>query len=650
MLVARFLILLHGVTNNMCGIFGGVSIKEPLATLNVMGDILAHRGPDDKGVYIDKNVALGHRRLSIIDLVSGHQPMFSQDKQQVIVYNGEIYNFKEIKEELIRKGYLFKTESDTEVIINAYREWSYDCLDKFNGMFAFALWDNNTRKLWLVRDRIGKKPFYFMKLGTAFYFASEAKALWKIPGFHGEYDFRAIDQYLTFRYVPGTKTFYKGITKLAPGHWMLVDEDANICQSKQWWGIPQNRENGSASNRNRIQDYYEEFHDIFSSAVRLRLISDVPLGLFLSSGIDSSSIAFEMAKVSNPTFITIGFGEKTDELDSASLLAKRLGAEHYSFLMQGKDFDFLPQAVASMDEPYGDAIILPTFLLAKKASKKVKVILTGDGADEILGGYIHHEFFRKIPKNLPTLFYKTIGVLLNLLPPSALNYLFHYPSSLGESGKERISSLLRSYPDLYSSYMNFAAIFNKQDKESLYSLGFKFKLERIVDEDIVEMRSLFRKRDTRELDKILRWDMKNWFPEQTLMKLDRLTMANSVESRCPYADYRLIEFLFKIPAKVFDNCAKKKNIIRRSYQQELHFLPKEKKAFYLPMHGAYNTKLLQLKEEVLNRRNIEKIGLFRHDYIESLFDKRKDSPLLTDKQIMSLIILNLWFRSAELSN
>jgi asparagine synthase (glutamine-hydrolysing) len=630
----------------MCGIFGGISIKDSLSVLNLMGDALAHRGPDDEGVYVDRNIALGHRRLSIIDLVSGHQPMFSQDKQQVIVYNGEIYNFKEIKEELIKEGYLFKTESDTEVIINSYREWGYDCLDRFNGMFAFALWDNSKRKLWLVRDRVGKKPLYFMKLSNSFYFASEARALWKVPGFSGEYDFRAIDQYLTFRYVPGTRTFYKGIKKLAAGSWMVVDRNANICQLKQWWSIPQSREYDLSKN-NRVQDYFEEFHNIFSSAVKLRLISDVPIGLFLSSGIDSSSIAFEMAKVSRPTFISIGFGEKTDELDTASLLAKKLGAHHYAFLMDERDFDLLPQAVASIDEPYGDQIILPTFLLAKKASEKVKVILTGDGGDEILGGYIHHEFFRKVPKGLPPFFYKAVAALIAIFPPAALNLLFQYPSSLGKSGKERLCNLFNSYPEVLHSYMNFSAVFTKDDKERLYSFDFKTKLHEEADEVEFEMRSHFNRKDIRPFDKVLQWDMKTWLPEQTLMKLDRLTMANSMEGRCPYADYRLIEFLLRIPLDFFHELSRNKHVIRRLYMQRAPFLPKKKQAFYLPLNNIFNHKTQKLIEEVLHKDNLKETGWFQYDYLDLLLQKRKHSSLLVDKQIMSLVILILWLKSPK---
>ncbi|MDD5070837.1 MAG: asparagine synthase (glutamine-hydrolyzing) [Candidatus Omnitrophica bacterium] len=629
----------------MCGIFGGISIRDPLATLNNMSQILAHRGPDDKGVYIKDNLALGHRRLSIIDLDTGHQPMFSQDKRQVLVYNGELYNYKEIREELIKKKHSFITKSDTEVIINAYREWGYSCLNKFNGMFAFVLWDEQIKKLWLVRDRIGKKPLYYIKLNNVFYFASESKALSRVSGVRLEYDFRAIDQYLTYLYVPGTRTFYKGITKLAAGHSMLVDRDANITELKRWWSIPEIREGSSLSPKKQIDDYCEEFHSIFISSVRSRLVSDVPLGLFLSSGIDSSSIALEMAKVSPPTLITLGFGTKKDEISLAGLLAKKINAKHYSFFMSEKDFDYFPQVVAAMDEPYGDPIILATFLLAKKASDIVKVVLTGDGADEVLGGYVHHDFFRKAPEHLPACSYRIAALLFRLMSPTVLNLFFNYPAALGRSGKERMLSLLNSYPNIVSSYLNFAGVFSQEDKHDLYSADFKAKLETEPDEIQSLMRERFNTRKVGALDKILEWDLGTWFPEQTLMKLDRLTMAHSVEGRCPYADHRLIELLFKMPFAIFKKISSNKQIIRDRYKSRLSHFPQRKQAFYLPLSDKYNSKIDDLKQEVFGRRSAVEQGWFNNNYIDSLFVKRGQSDMLLDKKVMSLIILKLWLNS-----
>lgn len=630
----------------MCGIFGGISIKEPLATLEHMERKLVHRGPDDRGIYIEGAIALGHRRLSIIDLVSGHQPMFSSDKKQALVYNGEIYNFKEIRRLLQKQGHQFNTASDTEVIINAYREWGYACLEKLNGMFAFALWDTNTNKLWLARDRIGKKPLYYLNASGVFYFASEAKALTIVPEYAKRYDFSAIDQYLTFRYVPSNRTLYKGITKLPPGHWLLVDNQARICSLTQWWDIPRKREEAYGKKIN-INRYYDEFSALFSSAVRQRLIADVPLGLFLSSGIDSSSIALEMAKIAPPTCISIGFGEETDELSTTNLLAQKIGADYHPFLMREIDFDLFGKTVASMDEPYGDPIILPTFLLANRAAKKVKVILTGDGGDEALGGYIHHDYFRKFPQSMPLFIIKLLSSLISVVPPSCLNALFDYPAALGQSGKQRIKNLLSVYPDALRSYLSFATIFTQHDKEGLYAEDFTHAVEREHDPLHEEMRAHFSRSDTSALDKVMQWDLKTWFPNQTLMKLDRLSMAHSLEGRCPYADYRLIEFLLKIPYGIFNACSHNKRVVRILYQKNASFLPVKKQAFYLPMHNKFNAKAEELIQATLNRKAMEEIGFFRYSFVESLLRNRAASPLLTDKQIMCLVVLLVWLKMQE---
>ena len=601
---------------------------------------LSHRGPDDRGVFIDPRVCLGHRRLSIIDLVSGHQPMFSTDKKQIIVYNGEIYNFQEVKRELETIGHSFSTNSDTEVLLNAYRQWGYECLDKLNGIFAFALWDNTTNKLWLARDRIGKKPLYYLKDANGFYFASEAKALWNLPHFAKRYDHDALDHYLTFRYIPNEKTFYKGILQIPAGHWMLVDTDAHLDGPRQWWDIPRARKE---NNRKKdINEYCEEFYALFSSAVKLRLISDVPLGLFLSSGIDSSSIAIEMAKTAPPTCVSIGFGEETDELNATGLLAKKINARYHPFIMKESDFDSFAHAIASMDEPYGDPIILPTYLLAKRASEKVKVILTGDGADEVLGGYIHHDYFRTMTERLPSVVAKSMGIIVSALPSSLLNSFFNYPASLGKAGKNRICRLLRSYPDRLKSYLTFASVFTPDDKKNLYSSDFKHELTKKDTFLSNEMNFHFSQNNVGQFDSVMQWDLKTWFPNQTLMKLDRLSMAHGIEGRCPYADYRLIEFLLKIPYDIFKVFSANKRVIRQRYQKDADFLPKKKQAFYLPMHTIFNAKMNQLIEATLNRTTIRKYGLFEPSYVDWLLAQRAHSPLLADKQILCLLILLQW--------
>lgn len=624
----------------MCGIFGGLGLTDPLAALQTMGRVLKHRGPDDDGFFIDGPVALGHTRLSIIDLSTGSQPMSSADGQYVIVFNGEIYNFQDIRTDLLKKGHLFRTLSDTEVILNAYREWGMDCVNRFNGMFAFALWDKGLRRLWLVRDRLGKKPLYLLCAGGALYFASEAKALWSLPDFHGTSDVHAVDQYLTFRYVPGERTFYKEIKKLPAGYWLLVDDKAKVLQRKHWWKVPESRERMATRS---VQSYREEFYQLFSSAVKLRLISDVPLGAFLSSGIDSVSIASEMAKVSRPTFFTVGFGDGEDEVEAASCIASELGGQHHVLRMEEGDFDLLPKVVAAMDEPYGDPIVLPTYLLARKAAEHVKVVLTGDGADEILGGYIHHVFFRQMPL-WPSLIRKGLAMLTRSLPVALMDRAFNYPASMGTAGRDRLASLIGSYPDGINSYLNFASLFSDTDKQDIYSKDFWHALADEPDELAEEMRAHFARTDIGMLDKAVQWDLKTWFPEQTLMKFDRLTMANSIEGRCPYADHRLVEFFLQLPLDLYKMLCDNKRIVRDEYQIKRPFLPGNKRPFYLPMHKGFDLRLQKFQNEVLGSGELRKVGWFNPEAVEKLRNGRARSPLLRDKQIMNLVVLLYWLR------
>lgn len=627
----------------MCGIFGGICIKDPESNLKLMGNALRHRGPDDEGYFIDGNIALGHRRLSIIDLAGGHQPMASSDGQYVIVYNGEIYNFREIREDLVKKGHTFRTSSDTEAILGAYREWGYDCLDRFNGMFAFALWDKGKRRLWLVRDRLGKKPLYLMSGRGMFCFSSEAKALRRLPFFNGTYDTRAIDQYLTFRYVPGERTFYKEIKKLPAGHWLLVDESGDIVQRYQWWKVPAHRD---VSGGRTIQSYRDEFQSLFTSAVRLRLISDVPLGAFLSSGIDSVSIGVEMAKVSRPTFITISFGDEEDESTAAEQVAKELGGVHHVLRLHDHDFDLLPDAVASMDEPYGDPIILPTYILAKKAAEHVKVVLTGDGADEIMGGYVHQVFFRRMPL-LPAIVRNCLATTMRAMPVGLLDRAFHYPASMGDAGRSRLARLLVSGPESEGAYLSFASLFSEAERKEFYAPDFLRTLANEPDEVAAEMQNHFSRKDIGMFDKVLQWDLRTWFSEQTLMKFDRLTMANSLEGRCPYADHRLVEFFFKLPLDTYSTFCDNKKLTRDMYQSARPYLPRKKKPFYLPMHRGFDARLKRFQEEVLASDEVKGFGLFRDNLIDSLRLRRESSPLLVDKQIMSLAILSHWLRSLK---
>lgn len=606
---------------------------------------LKHRGPDDEGFFMEGPVALGHRRLSIIDLDGGHQPMFSVQGTQAIVFNGEIYNYRELRRELIEKGHQFRTSSDTEVILASYQQWGIHCLDRFNGMFAFALWDKNIHKLWLARDRLGEKPLYYAAQKGRFYFASEAKAFWEIPSLCGQLDARAIDQYLTYRYVPSERTFYKDIKKLKAGHWMTVDNTGRIESVRQWWALPQTRDESHAITPAIINRFTDQFQELFSSAVRLRMVADVPVGMFLSSGIDSVSIASEMPLTASSCAFTIGFNVEGDEIDAARMVAKSLGGKHREIFFQDKDFNSFSDALSTMDEPYGDPIILPTYVLAAQARRLVKVVLAGDGGDELLGGYIHQEFFRRMPDAMPSTIYKMMGCFARFTPVSVLDRFFNYPASMGQAGRDRLQQLLNVYPDAYGSYRIFASIFSENDRRGFYTSDFAAQLSDGPDGFNEEMRNHFLRKDLTAFDKVLQWDMKTWFPEQALMKLDRLSMAHGLEARCPFADHRLAEILFQMPLGVYKVLSANKNVLRRKYQQGRPYLSKKKRAFYLPFHQRYRAAFDRLQEETLTPEVIKAGGVFKYDAIAKLLKGKEHSPLLVEKQVTSIVALMQWMKN-----
>nr|MBA3705093.1 asparagine synthase (glutamine-hydrolyzing) [Bacteroidota bacterium] len=370
----------------MCGIAGYIHFNRDKnankEVLKRMTDVIAYRGPDGEGFYIDKNVALGHRRLSIIDLNTGDQPMISDDGTKVIVFNGEIYNYIEIRDQLKKFGYTFKTNSDTEVILNAFDKWGYDCQNMFNGMWAFAIWDTKKEELFLSRDRIGEKPLHYCISDNNLIFGSEIKSIFSF-GVIREIRPELIELYLSLTNIPAPNTFYKNIYKLMPGHFLII-KDGGLKEYK-YWDLPQLDELNMLTNKKEI---YNTFQDLFNDAIKIRMRSDVPFGAFLSGGLDSSSIVAQMSKLSSipvKTF-TIGFSHKEfDESKLAEEVALKFKTEHYLDTVAAENFEaYLKHAVVHFDEPFGDSSAIPTNIVSAFASKKVKMVLTGDGGDEVL--------------------------------------------------------------------------------------------------------------------------------------------------------------------------------------------------------------------------------------------------------------------------
>ena len=581
----------------MCGIAGifhfETERRADLKTVKSMTDSLSHRGPDGEGFFIYKNIALGHRRLSIIDLETGDQPMFNEDNSIVIIFNGEIYNYLELREELRVLGHTFRTRSDTEVIIKAYQQWGVDCQNKFNGMWAFALWDEKKQQLFLSRDRIGEKPLFYSIVDNTLVFGSEIKSLFAY-GVPNEHNLELLEIYLTLSFIPAPHTFYKGIFKLEAGHYLLVT--GNTVRKKQFWDLPEIDESSMCKD---TSDVYEQFEGLLKDSIKLRMRSDVPYGAFLSGGLDSSSIVTLMSEISSfpvETF-TIGYHEKPfDERELAKLIADEFRTNHHEILVKHESFNESLNSVAyHFDEPFGDASAIATGQVSKFASEKVKMILTGDGGDEILSGYriYHGEKFAAQYGHLPGWVRKGIPGFVSLISKPFDGHAFNY-------------SLKRIERVCNSSNVDFKSRF----------------LSKITSIDIDFIKQMTHDRTKYPIEEFLADFLKNCsykepfyqlmylnhkltLPDDMLVKTDRMSMAHSIEIRTPFLDYRLIEYMAKVDKDVKMKNYERKSILRHTVGRKLPkgILKAPKKGFSVPLrywlkNDSFKEKLLRLEKDI----------------------------------------------------
>jgi len=529
----------------MCGICGYIGINEE-GLLEKMMAALSHRGPDSEGKFQDSDVGLGHRRLSIIDVSGGRQPIENEDGSLVLVCNGEIYNYQGLREDLLRRGHRFRTNSDSEVILHLYEERGPECLRHLNGMFAIAIYDKIQRQLFLARDRLGIKPLYYIDLPGRFLFASEFKAILRYRGFEPTLNPSAIQDYLALRYVPGPSGMFKEQKKLPAAHYAIV-RNSQMTLRRYWqpelYGGP-----FKGSDR----EYLEGFAEHFERSVRRRLISEVPLGAYLSGGLDSNVIVASISKlVSRPvrTF-TVGFDYEHDELADAASTAKLLGCDHTEISCRISDIGLLPQIVYHLDEPIGDPIVIPMYQLAREAKKHVTVILTGEGADETLGGYLFHKALlmgHQVARMVPPLLRHTfLKGPLRVTPASLINLAFNYPAQLGQRGKIKVLDFLdllepEQLPD---AYRHLISLFDKRDIKGLFTEEVQKYLNlnefRDSDQAVVQNTAPY-------LNKILHLQFSHWLPDDILLKQDKLSMANAIEARVPFLDHELVEYTLRMP-------------------------------------------------------------------------------------------------------
>ena len=623
----------------MCGICGKLNydalpVEESL--LRRMSHALTHRGPDDEGFYLHNNIGLGHRRLSIIDLSpSGHQPMSNEDGTIWIVYNGEIYNFAALKADLIAKGHVFRSKGDTEVIIHLYEEHGPACLQYLWGMFAFSIWDGRERQLFLARDRAGKKPLYYHHGADAFLFSSEIKAILQDEGVAKRPDHVAIHHYLTYQDVPSPWTAFEGIRKVPPAHYMIV-KDGKV-ELKKYWKISylpklsMNEEDVAEETIRRLRD-----------AVKVRLISDVPLGAFLSGGIDSSAVVALMAGEMNVPVRTFSLGFREDdynELSYAKMVAKRLGTRHTEFIVEPKILDIIDKLVWHYNEPFADASAIPAYYISRLAREQVTVVLTGDGGDEDFAGYeryIANMFVERIKGLLPLSAAQALLTLVKRLP--------HKGSSMNLVWK--VKRFLQEYP--HSPLMRNAhwlSHFIPEMKSDLYTAGFR---EKVAAQDSYAM---LRQHDEEAeadnlLDRALYADVMMYLPDDLLVKTDVATMAHSLEARSPFLDHAFMEFAAQIPAEMKLRGMTAKYILKKAFRSRLPdaVISRGKQGFAVPLDHWFRGELKEMAFDILLSQRAAERAYFRPETIRKILDEHVSGKWNWQNHIWNLLMLELWHR------
>ncbi len=614
----------------MCGIAGLFHFegKQPdKAVLREMCDVITHRGPDEDGFYCDQSVGLGIRRLKIIDLATGQQPIHNEDNTIWTVFNGEIYNFRELREELQDKGHKFYTKVDTEVIVHLYEEYGENFVEKLNGMFGIAIWDRNLEKLILVRDRLGIKPLCYYFTDEKLVFGSEIKSLLVEGGLTKNVAMSSLDHYLTFGYIPAPYSIFEGVQKLLPGH--LLSCQKGKVLTRQYWDVPINLNSSP-----RSEDFYvEEIFDLLQKAVQRRLISEVPLGAFLSGGIDSGTIVGMMSRLMSQPVKTfsIGFEEaEFSELDDARAVARYFGTEHTEFVVKPNALELLPSLVQSYDEPFADSSAIPTFYVSQLAREHVTVALSGDGGDELFGGYRRY------------------------LTDSRDRYWGGLPSWIRSGVLRMVSQNIpmftrgKSYLHYISQsdarqYLQRVSVCPPEMKSHLFSSGVK---ARLGDADSVRWAEEFMDKVNSHdlLPKMLYSDLKTYLPYDLLAKVDIASMVHSLEVRVPFLDHEFVEFAAQIPSglKIQGNITK--YILKEAMTGLLppKVLQKKKQGFAVPLAQWFRHELKEYTYDTLTSRQFTRRGWFSQDAIEKMLTRHLNETADYSPIIWSLIFLESW--------
>ncbi len=629
----------------ICGIYysdGHVVDSKRLKTAN---DLIIHRGPDDEGFHIEDGLGLAMRRLSVIDLNTGHQPLSYADNSLWIVFNGEIYNFQELKKELEAEGFKFKTHSDTEVILALYQKMGDECLSRLRGMFAFALWDKSKKRLLLARDRIGKKPLVYHQNGKFLAFASELRCLFALENISREINPEAIDLFLSLQYIPSPQTIYTEVQKLPPGHKIIYQNGKATIEP--YWELPLEQSPLQIS----VEEAKTRIREKLKESVKLRMISDVPIGAFLSGGIDSSIIVALMSELSSRPVKTfsIGFDEKEfSELPFARQIAERYGCEHTEFIVSPQMAEILPKLAWHYGEPYADPSALPSYYVSQETRKHVTVALNGDGGDENFGGYIRY-------------FAMKLGRVFDSLPRPALLALKMATENLPEYDAPygffwRLKRFFRSVvlSDLPHRHLKMAGFFSEEDKIGLYTPSFLDRLGQNKGEAARYFADFFRRAENQDfLNQMLYVDFKTYLPECLMTKVDIASMANSLEARSPFLDHEFVELVFSLPGDwKLKGLRGHKWILKESFKDKLppEILNRKKMGFGIPLGTWFRGPLKDFwLSHVLSPEALKR-GYFEEKTLRRIWEEHQSGRRDHGYRLWALLMLELWHSTTPSTN
>lgn len=612
----------------MCGICG-LALRDTPVTRDVLERMtrrMEHRGPDEEGFFTDANIGLGHRRLKIIDLSTGQQPLFNEDGSVVVAFNGEIYNYRDIRTELEKSGHVFRTHSDTEVIVHAYEEYGANCVDHFRGMFAFAIYDRRDQTLFIARDRLGIKPVYYYQDDNRFAFASEVQPLLAGLGVRPDVNESALDFYLSVGYVPGEDTLFSGIRKLLPGHTLTLRK--NRVEIRQYWDLP-----STPALDISFADAKDRLDALIREAINIRLVSDVPLGAFLSGGVDSSVTVAYMSELMSEPVKTFSVGYRDDprssELQYARIVADHFKTDHHEFILESEDFfDSIDMLLRHTEEPIVESAAVALYRLSELAREHVTVILSGEGSDEILAGYPLHKIMPKVDR-----IQSPAGWLLRLGRPLLSPWLSEKSAKYLDWCSEPMASR-------YQSISNDVT-------QSIKSRMYAGPLREHANQSTRYFERLFSHLpQASNLRRMSYSDIKSWLPDDLLVKADKMTMAASLELRVPFLDHKLVEFATSLPDSYRLNGQEGKHLLKTLAAEKLprEIVYRKKQGFPVPIATWFRDALYERTRDVLLDPGSTGRGYFRDGYVEKILRRHREGKEDLSRRIFTLLALELWHR------